>query len=135
MVRTPDVQASTLVLTGYGTPITARHATMERRPAGHRMLSQYTEAVLPSIYTPAVGLACQHWGKLLPRPTGLYLSFFEHRGRVRQVLDAWPHQQVRGWPSLIVIGRRWFGRRNHGTVSMAYLDPNSIQGVPCCRSR
>jgi malate dehydrogenase (oxaloacetate-decarboxylating)(NADP+) len=56
------------------------------------------ETVLPFIYTPTVGEACQRWHTLEPgglRARGLYLSIRDDRGRVLDKLRAWPQQHVR----------------------------------------
>lgn len=42
--------------------------------AFYGLLSQDLTTYLPLIYTPTVGEACQRWGQLLQRPTGLYIS-------------------------------------------------------------
>ena len=51
--------------------------------------------LLPIVYTPTVGDACKEWGTLLPRPTGLYVSMRQYdEGRVQEVVDSWPEQDV-----------------------------------------
>ncbi len=42
--------------------------------AFYGLLAQDLPGYLPLVYTPTVGQACQSWSKLLPRPTGLYIS-------------------------------------------------------------
>lgn len=41
------------------------------------LLAQDITGLLPLVYTPTVGEACQNWSKLLPRPTGLYISIHD----------------------------------------------------------
>jgi malate dehydrogenase (oxaloacetate-decarboxylating) len=41
----------------------------------YRLLSEHIQEMSPIIYTPVVGLACQHYSHLYRRPRGLYLSY------------------------------------------------------------
>ena len=38
------------------------------------LMAQDVTGLLPLVYTPTVGKACQDWSRLIPRPTGLYIS-------------------------------------------------------------
>ena len=38
------------------------------------LLAQDVTGLLPLVYTPTVGKACQKWSRLMPRPTGLYIT-------------------------------------------------------------
>ena len=52
------------------------------------VLQQHAEEVLPLVYTPTVGRACEAWSVLTPRPEGLYLHAGQ-RGRLREVAASW----------------------------------------------
>ena len=49
----------------------------------------HTDEVMPLVYTPVVGAACQSWSRmLLPPSLGLYISLGD-AGRVAEVLRTW----------------------------------------------
>lgn len=52
----------------------------------YAFLESRLEDVLPVVYTPTVGLACQQWSRLYRREHGLYLSWPD-RHRVAEMLD------------------------------------------------
>jgi len=52
----------------------------------YRFLSENLEDLLPIVYTPTVGLACQQWSRTYRRQHGLYLSWPD-RHRIPQMLD------------------------------------------------
>jgi len=52
----------------------------------YAFLTAHLEALLPIVYTPTVGPACQHWSRLYRREHGLILSW-PLRDRVEELLD------------------------------------------------
>ena len=55
-------------------------------------LAQNVDELLPILYTPTVGEACQRFSELVPRPRHLRVSA-DDRGRVSQVVAQWPVQE------------------------------------------
>src|SRR4051812_39003300 len=64
----------------------------------YRVLADNMEELLPIVYTPTVGRACQEFSHIFRRARGLWVTP-DHRGRVHDVLGGAPFDDVR----LIVI--------------------------------
>jgi malate dehydrogenase (oxaloacetate-decarboxylating)(NADP+) len=81
----------------------------------YRLVMENLEEVMPIIYTPTVGLACQRYGHIFRRPSGMYVTSSD-RGRIEAVLRNWPQPDVR----MIVVtdGERILGLGDLGANGM-----------------
>ncbi len=81
----------------------------------YRVVTNHIEEIMPLIYTPTVGKACQEFSHIYRRSRGLYVTLRE-RGRVRDILANWPHPD----PRVIVMtdGERILGLGDLGAAGM-----------------
>eukprot|EP00474_Spongospora_subterranea_P008671 CRZ09129.1 hypothetical protein [Spongospora subterranea] len=59
----------------------------------YHLLINHIEMMMPIVYTPTVGLACQRWSDIYFNPQGLYIPITA-AGRVSTILNHWPEQDV-----------------------------------------
>ena len=81
----------------------------------YRVIMNNIEEMMPIIYTPTVGKACQEFQHIYRTPRGFYVSL-QDRGHIKEIMQNWPHKDTR----IIVVtdGERILGLGDLGADGM-----------------
>ena len=81
----------------------------------YRLLLEHIAEMLPIVYTPTVGTACQRFSQIYRRPRGLFISY-PNRGNIRKILANRPVKDI----DVIVVsdGERILGIGDQGAGGM-----------------
>jgi malate dehydrogenase (oxaloacetate-decarboxylating) len=77
----------------------------------YKLVTDHVEEMLPIVYTPTIGLACQQFSHIYRRPRGLFLSY-PHRDRLAEILRNRPHDEVDA--IVVTDGERILGLGDQG---------------------
>ncbi|MFC9684326.1 NAD-dependent malic enzyme [Streptomyces sp. NPDC056948] len=83
----------------------------------YRLVTEYLEELLPVVYTPTVGEACQRFSEIYRRPRGLFLSW-EDRHRFRDILRNRPYPDHDVDVIVVTDGQRILGLGDQGVGGM-----------------
>jgi malate dehydrogenase (oxaloacetate-decarboxylating) len=94
----------------------------------YAVLVRHLEELLPIIYTPTVGEACERFSDIWRKPRGIFLSYAD-RGRIRNILADPRYDKVR----LIVVtdGERILGLGDQGAGGMGISIGKAVLYTAC----
>ena len=81
----------------------------------YRLVSEHIEEMLPILYTPTVGVACQYFSEIYRRPRGLFISY-PYRDRIGEILRNRPRREVDA--IVVTDGQRVLGLGDQGIGGM-----------------
>jgi len=81
----------------------------------YQVVMNHIEEMMPIIYTPTVGKACQEFQHIYRTPRGFYVSL-QDRGKIKEIMQNWPHKEAR--IMVVTDGERILGLGDLGADGM-----------------
>ena len=81
----------------------------------YRVLQLYPEELMPVVYTPVVGLACQHYSKIYKRPRGLFITI-DDANNMNTLFNNWEDGTIKA--IVVTDGERTLGLGDLGAHGM-----------------
>lgn len=72
----------------------------------YRTLQLFPDELMPIVYTPVVGLACQEYSRIFKRPRGMYITA-EDAGHLEEVFSNWDEPDIKA--IVVTDGERILG--------------------------
>ncbi|VDN58563.1 unnamed protein product, partial [Dracunculus medinensis] len=83
----------------------------------YRVLCEYIKELMPIVYTPTVGLACQNFGYIYRNPKGLYITINDNSiSKIHHILSNWPERHIRA--IVVTDGERILGLGDLGAYGI-----------------
>ncbi|KAI1728453.1 malic enzyme, NAD binding domain-containing protein [Ditylenchus destructor] len=83
----------------------------------YRVLCDNIKELMPIVYTPTVGQACQHFGFIYRNPKGIYVTINDNSiSKIHQILCNWPNQDVKA--IVVTDGERILGLGDLGAYGI-----------------
>ena len=99
----------------YQVPLQKYMAMMDLQETNERLFYKLfienIEELLPIVYTPTVGEACQKYGSIFKRPHGFFIRLKE-KGKIHEVLKNWPQKNIQ--VIVVIDGERILGLEDLG---------------------
>ena len=83
----------------------------------YRVLCDHVKELMPIVYTPTVGLACQNFGYIYRNPKGVYITINDNSiSKIHQILCNWPETDIRA--IVVTDGERILGLGDLGAYGI-----------------